>query len=34
VSYGAHAADRLHALSPLVVVHSMRELREWLTLNA
>ena len=34
VSYGAHPADRLQSLSPLAIVHSMPELREWLISNA
>ena len=34
VSYGAHAADRLTLVSPLAVVHSMPELRQWLLSNA
>jgi phosphoglycolate phosphatase len=34
VSYGAHAADRLALASPLAVVHSIPELRQWLLSNA
>ena len=31
VSYGAHATDMLESHSPQVVVHSVRELRDWLS---
>lgn len=34
VSYGAHEPDVFHALKPLQVVHSVRELHDWLLLNA
>ena len=34
VSYGAHEPDVFHALNPLQVVHSVRELHDWLLLNA
>ena len=34
VSYGAHEADAFHALQPLAVVHSVRELHDWLLNNA
>ncbi len=34
VSYGAHAVDLLDAHAPLAVVHSVRELRDWLAQNA
>ncbi|MGE0498836.1 MAG: HAD family hydrolase [Ramlibacter sp.] len=30
VSYGAHEPDAFHALKPLQVVHSVRELHDWL----
>jgi phosphoglycolate phosphatase len=30
VSYGAHEPDAFHALNPLAVVHSVRELHDWL----
>ncbi|NBS46645.1 MAG: HAD family hydrolase [Betaproteobacteria bacterium] len=30
VSYGAHEPDAFHALRPLQVVHSVRELHDWL----
>ena len=30
VSYGAHEPDAFHALKPLAVVHSVRELHDWL----
>ena len=30
VSYGAHEPDVFHALNPLAVVHSVRELHDWL----
>ena len=30
VSYGAHEPDAFHALNPLSVVHSVRELHDWL----
>jgi phosphoglycolate phosphatase len=34
VSYGAHATDGFQALGPRAVVHSVRELHEWLVRNA
>jgi phosphoglycolate phosphatase len=34
VSYGAHAPDDFHALNPRHVAHSVRELHDWLLLNA
>ena len=34
VGYGAHATDDFEALGPRVVVHSVRELHEWLVQNA
>ena len=34
VSYGAHAVDLLDAHAPLAVVHSVRELRDWLAQHA
>lgn len=34
VSYGAHEPDAFHALQPLAVVHSVRELHNWLLHNA
>ena len=34
VSYGAHEPDAFHALQPLAVVHSVRELHDWLLNNA
>ena len=34
VSYGAHEPDAFHALKPLAVVHSVRELHDWLLNNA
>ena len=34
VSYGAHEPDAFHALKPLAVVHSVRELHDWLLDNA
>ncbi|MNV99264.1 Phosphoglycolate phosphatase [compost metagenome] len=34
VSYGAHEPDVFHALNPLHVAHSVRELHDWLLLNA
>jgi phosphoglycolate phosphatase len=34
VSYGAHAPEAFHALSPLAVVHSVAELHEWLNNHA
>ncbi|MBD9404173.1 HAD-IA family hydrolase [Acidovorax sp. ACV02] len=33
VSYGAHEPDAFHALQPLAVVHSVRELHDWLLHN-
>lgn len=34
VSYGAHEPDAFHALGPRAVVHSVRELHDWLLDNA
>jgi phosphoglycolate phosphatase len=34
VSYGAHEPDAFQALNPLCVVHSVRELHDWLLQNA
>lgn len=34
VSYGAHEPDAFHALQPLAVVHSVRELHNWLVHKA
>ena len=34
VSYGAHEPDAFHALQPLAVAHSVRELHDWLLANA
>jgi phosphoglycolate phosphatase len=34
VSYGAHATDGFEALGPRAVLHSVRELHEWLAGNA
>jgi phosphoglycolate phosphatase len=34
VSYGAHAPGGLEPLQPRAVVHSVRELHEWLMVNA
>ncbi len=34
VSYGAHEPDAFHALQPLAVVHSVRQLHDWLLHNA
>jgi phosphoglycolate phosphatase len=34
VSYGAHEPDAFHALKPLHVAHSVRELHNWLSANA
>ena len=34
VSYGAHEPDAFHALKPLAVAHSVRELHDWLLNNA
>ena len=34
VSYGAHEPDAFHALQPLAVVHSVRELHDWLLAHA
>ena len=34
VSYGAHESDAFHALQPLAVAHSVRELHDWLLNNA
>ena len=33
VSYGAHEPDAFHQLNPLTVVHSVRELHDWLRDN-
>jgi phosphoglycolate phosphatase len=34
VSYGAHEPEAFHALNPLQVAHSVRELHDWLLDNA
>jgi len=34
VSYGAHAPDAFTTLQPLYVAHSVRELHNWLLVNA
>ena len=34
VSYGAHEPDAFHALQPLHIAHSVRDLHEWLLQNA
>ncbi|MEY3992206.1 MAG: Pyrophosphatase PpaX [Pseudomonadota bacterium] len=34
VSYGAHEPDAFHALKPLHIAHSVRELHDWLLINA
>jgi phosphoglycolate phosphatase len=34
VSYGAHEPEAFHALKPLHVAHSVRELHDWLLANA
>lgn len=34
VSYGAHEPDAFHALQPLHIAHSVRDLHTWLTANA
>ena len=34
VSYGAHEPDAFHALKPLHIAHSVRELHDWLLANA
>lgn len=34
VSYGAHEPDVFHALQPLHIAHSVRDLHEWLLQNA
>ena len=34
VSYGAHEPDAFHALKPLHVAHSVRDLHSWLSANA
>jgi phosphoglycolate phosphatase len=34
VSYGAHEPDAFHALQPRFVAHSVREMHDWLLLNA
>lgn len=34
VSYGAHEPNAFHALQPLAVAHSVRELHDWLLANA
>lgn len=34
VSYGAHEPDAFHALGPLHVAHSVRELHDWLSTHA
>ena len=33
VSYGAHEPEAFHALSPLYVAHSVRDLHDWLLVN-
>jgi phosphoglycolate phosphatase len=34
VSYGAHEPDAFHALHPLFIAHSVREMHDWLQENA
>jgi phosphoglycolate phosphatase len=34
VSYGAHEPEAFHALQPLFVAHSVRQLHDWLLVNA
>ena len=34
VSYGAHEPDSFHALHPLFIAHSVREMHDWLLENA
>ena len=34
VSYGAHEPEAFHALKPLFVAHSVRQLHDWLLVNA
>ena len=34
VSYGAHEPGDFHALGPLHIAHSVRELHDWLLKNA
>lgn len=34
VSYGAHEPDAFHALQPLFIAHSVREMHDWLLENA
>jgi phosphoglycolate phosphatase len=34
VSYGAHEPDEFHALKPLHIAHSVRDLHDWLAANA
>jgi phosphoglycolate phosphatase len=34
VSYGAHEPEAFHALTPLFVGHSVRQLHDWLLVNA
>ena len=34
VSYGAHEPNAFHALQPLHIAHSVRELRDWLSAHA
>lgn len=34
VSYGAHEPDAFHALGPLHIAHSVRDLHDWLNANA
>lgn len=34
VSYGAHEPDAFHALRPLFIAHSVREMHDWLLENA
>ena len=34
VSYGAHESDAFHALTPRYIAHSVRQLHDWLRVNA
>jgi len=34
VSYGAHEPEAFHALQPLYIAHSVRQLHDWLLVNA
>jgi phosphoglycolate phosphatase len=34
VSYGAHEPEAFHALQPLFIAHSVRQLHDWLLVNA